>query len=181
MVDAVRVHIFGASGTGTSTLARGLATQLSTQCFDTDDFFWLPEDPPFVTVRPVAARLELMQQMFLPRSDWILSGSLLRWGDPVVERMTHAIFLTMDAEARMARLLVREVQRYGTDLGDENVKFMRWAKGYDDPAFTGRSLRSHRQWIAGLPVPVIELDGALERDALVAAAAVALDAATPVT
>jgi adenylate kinase family enzyme len=80
------VHIFGASGSGTSSLARGLATRLSTQCFDTDDFFWEPGDPPFTVVRPVAARLDLMQQVFLPRRDWILSGSLMKWGDPVVAR-----------------------------------------------------------------------------------------------
>jgi adenylate kinase family enzyme len=75
-VDAVRLHIFGASGSGTSSLARGLATRLSTQCFDTDDFFWMPSDPPFAEVRSVAARVELMQQAFLPRRDWILSGSM---------------------------------------------------------------------------------------------------------
>ncbi|MGR3660478.1 MAG: adenylate kinase [Paracoccaceae bacterium] len=175
VVDGVRLHIFGGSGTGTSTLARGLATRLASQCFDTDDFYWVPGDPAFEAARPVAARLALMQEVFLPRSDWILSGSLLRWGEPVVARMTHAIFLTMDAEARMARLLAREVQRYGTVFTDENVMFMRWAEGYDDPAFCGRSLTGHRDWIAGLPVPVIELDGGLARDELVEAAVAALE------
>lgn len=174
-MDVVRLHIFGASGSGTSSLARGLATRLSTQCFDTDDFFWMPSDPPFTEVRSVPARLDLMQQVFLPRRDWILSGSLLKWGEPVVARMTHAIFLTLDPEVRMARLRAREKQRYGLGLPAGNAGFMRWARGYDDPDFSGRNIRAHREWIAELPVPVIELDGAQTRAALVEAAVGALD------
>ena len=76
---ARRIHITGASGTGTSTLARVLAGRLETQAFDTDDFFWRPTDPPFQARRPVADRLALMQDVFLPRADWVLAGSFSGW------------------------------------------------------------------------------------------------------
>lgn len=46
------IHIFGASGSGTSTLGRAVAAGLGWRFLDTDDFFWLPTDPPFTTPRP---------------------------------------------------------------------------------------------------------------------------------
>jgi hypothetical protein len=89
--------------------------------------------------------------------------------------MTIAIFLTLDPAVRMARLQAREKQRYGTNLPTGYAGFMRWATGYDDPTFSGRNIREHREWIAELPVPVIELDGSQTRAALVEAAVGALD------
>ena len=37
-----RIHILGASGSGTTTLGRALAERLQCRHFDTDDYFWLP-------------------------------------------------------------------------------------------------------------------------------------------
>jgi hypothetical protein len=53
---------------------------------DVDDYFWLPTDPPYVDQRPEAERLALMEQVFLPRDAWVLSGSMMGWGDSVVAR-----------------------------------------------------------------------------------------------
>jgi Shikimate kinase len=41
-----RIHILGASGSGTTTLGRALAERLQYPHFDTDDSFWVPTDPP---------------------------------------------------------------------------------------------------------------------------------------
>ena len=60
---------------------------------------------------------------------------------------------------------------------DMNRHLVQEAKSYDDPDFSGRNIRAHREWIAELPVPVIELDGAQTRVALVEAAVGALDGA----
>jgi hypothetical protein len=99
-------------------------------------------------------------------SGWALSGSLLKWGDSFIRHFNLVVFLRIDPEARMARLHERERRRYGAliepggAMHAQHLEFIEWARGYDDPAFTGRSLASHRAWLAGLPCPVIELDGA---------------------
>ncbi|MDJ0630096.1 MAG: adenylate kinase [Rhodobacter sp.] len=176
-----RIHILGASGTGTSTLARGLASALGSQAFDTDDFYWLPTDPPFTDKRPAADRLALMETMFLPRSDWLLSGSMTRWGDPVIPRLTHVIFLTMAAGPRLARLRRRERQRYGALIRAGGTRagafkgFLDWAMAYDDPDFAGRSRHQHEAWLFELTCPVIRLDAAMPPEDLLAAALDALD------
>lgn len=160
----LRIHVLGASGSGTSTLARNLAKAFDSQCFDTDDFFWLPTDPPFRDKRPIEARLALMDQLFLPRGDWILSGSFAGWGDPIIPRLTHVIFLSMPTGPRLARLRKRERLRAGaTHLKTAEARaaqkaFLEWAAGYDDAEFTGRSRARHEVWLAALACPVVRID-----------------------
>jgi adenylate kinase family enzyme len=177
-----RIHVLGASGSGTSTLARGLASSLGSQCFDTDDFYWKPTDPPFREKRPIAERLELMNALFLPRRDWILSGSFTSWGAEIVPRLTHVIFLTLPAAKRLARLRKRERMRAdGTLLKSKdwrvaNAGFLEWAMAYDDPDFPGRSRITHERWLDMLEIPVIRLDGDEPPETLLARAIDALDA-----
>ena len=45
------IHIFGASGSGTTTLAEKISRELGYFHLDTDDYFWLPTDPPFCRKR----------------------------------------------------------------------------------------------------------------------------------
>jgi len=66
----------GASGSGTTTLARALADHWSVPHADADDYFWLPSDPPYVEKRPESDRLALMRSVFVPREAWVLSGSM---------------------------------------------------------------------------------------------------------
>jgi adenylate kinase family enzyme len=145
-------------------LARALANRLGSQAFDTDDFYWLPTDPPFRTPRPVEERLRLMEELFLPRPDWVLSGSLHSWGAQVMGHVTHVVFLTLPQAARLARLRSRERRRFGDriapggDLHAAHRGFLEWAMGYDEPQNPGRSLASHEAWLAKLPQPVIRLD-----------------------
>lgn len=177
-----RVLITGASGSGTSSLARSLASALSSQVFDADDIFWYPSDPPFVTKRLVVDRLSLMETLFLPRRDWIMSGSVIGWGQTIAPRLTHTISLSLDPEVRMNRLRARETQRMG-DLSQLSVHeaaahkgFMDWSASFDDPTFSGRNRIHHDRFLSGLQCPVIYLDSAISEAELLAQAIAALDA-----
>lgn len=178
-----RIHVTGASGSGTSTLARGLAMAFDSQCFDTDDFYWKPTDPPFREKRPIAERLALMQELFLPRRDWVLAGSFLSWGAPIVPRLTHVILLTVPAGQRLARLRRRERLRADPEhmrtpaWQAAHAGFLDWAMSYDDPGFTGRTRAAHERWLETLDCPVIRIDAAGPADAVLSQALVALDAA----
>ncbi|MEM9107174.1 MAG: AAA family ATPase [Pseudomonadota bacterium] len=169
-----RVHITGASGSGTTTLGRALAQAWSVPCHDTDDFYWLPQEPEFSIKRPVAERLELMERMFLPRRAWVLSGSLMGWGDGLMHRFDLVVFLRMDSAERLKRLKKREQQRYGSEAlqagGLRHKKyqaFLKWAAGYDDPDFSGRNRIGHENWLAHLTCPVLQLDSAASTEDLV--------------
>src|SRR5207249_3761430 len=52
-----RVHIVGASGSGTTSLGGALAARFGHRHLDTDDFFWVRTDPPYREKRPREERL----------------------------------------------------------------------------------------------------------------------------
>jgi hypothetical protein len=156
-----------------------MADAWSVPFHDTDDYFWHPTEPPYCSRRPKAERLALMEQMFLPRRAWVLSGSLTGWGDPLISRFDAVVFLTLDPATRLGRLRQREVARYGREAvepGGKNhpahLAFLEWAAGYDEPDFAGRSLKSHRNWLDGIKaltrIRVIEMDAVLPTDRLMA-------------
>ena len=57
---AQRLHIMDTPGSGRTRLSAALAKTLGCHHLDTDDFYWLPTDPPFGTKRPASERLSLL-------------------------------------------------------------------------------------------------------------------------
>ena len=163
-----RLHVIGASGAGTTTLARALADFWSVPHADADDYFWVPTEPPYVEKRPEADRLALMRSVFVPRDAWVLSGSMLGWGESVVGLCDAVVFLTLDPAERLRRLTARESVRQQDREVDVAAweGFLEWARGYDDPTFRGRSRAGHETWLHSLSQPVLRLDSALTREEL---------------
>ena len=46
------------------------------------------------------------------RESWVLSGSMIGWGDDVVARCDAVVFLTLDSAERLRRLEARGHARY---------------------------------------------------------------------
>lgn len=163
-----RVLVTGAAGTGTTTLAASLAASASVPYADADDYFWVPTDPPYRRKRDPDERVALMQQLFLPRPAWVLSGSVMGWGSAGEEVMRHvdaAVLLVLDPTVRLERIVARQLARYGEEaiapggaLHRDHVDFLEWCAGYDDPSFEGRNTAQHREWLASLEQPCVELD-----------------------
>ena len=94
-----------------------------------------------------------------------------RWsdgGDSVIAQCDAVVFLTLGAEERLRRLQAREIRRRaGADFdGAVWVAFTDWARGYDDPHFTGRSRSAHEAWLAQLSQPVLRLNSSAPREEL---------------
>lgn len=49
------IHIYGASGSGTSTLGRKICDELGYKFMDSDDYFWMPTIPQYLKKRERAA------------------------------------------------------------------------------------------------------------------------------
>src|SRR6266487_6632344 len=79
-----RIHILGASCSGTTTLGRGLAERLQYPHFETDDYFWLPTDPPYTQQRVRTERAQLLMDEVTAHDAWVVSGSLCGWGDVAI-------------------------------------------------------------------------------------------------
>ena len=161
-----RIHLMGASGSGVTTLGRAVANRLALPHHDSDDYFWLPTAPPYQTTRPAAERLRLMHEMFLPRLDWVLSGSVTGWGEELVPFFDLVVFVVAPRELRMRRLQAREATHFGAAAvapggwrHEETESFVEWASHYEAGDREGRSLAKHEAWLAGLPCPVVRVDG----------------------
>lgn len=102
-----RIHLLGASGSGVTTLGRALADRLALPQHDSDDYFWLPTVPPYQTQRARTDRLRLMTEMFLPRADWLLSGSVVGWGDDLIPYFDLVVFVQTARDVRLQRLRAR--------------------------------------------------------------------------
>ena len=160
---ARRIHILGASGSGTTTLASAVAQHLGCTHLDTDDFYWLPTEPKFEQIRPVEDRTALLASALDQADSWVLSGSLCGWGDVFIPRFDLVVFLYIPPDVRLARLAQREVNRYGADAiapgGPRDAKyqtFMAWAAAYDTGQVS-RTLTIHEHWLTTLPCPVLRL------------------------
>jgi len=166
-MDACRLNVIGASGSGTTTLGRALASHWSVPHADADDYFWVPTEVPYTVKREVPERLRLMHEIFVGRDSWVLSGSVASWGESLVETFDAVVFVSVDNDVRMRRLQDREAKRYGGMIAADHQDFLDWAAAYEDPSFQGRSRVQHEAWLAELPCPVLRLDSALAVDDLV--------------
>lgn len=160
------IHILGASGSGTTTLAKALSKELGYAHFDSDDYFWIHTEPPFTTKRPLDERVELLRNDIEKADKWILSGSNSSWGDFLMDSYDLVIFLYVPANIRMERLIQREMQRYsierilpGGDLYGSHKAFIEWAAAYETGGIEMRSLALHNEWLKQLICPVIRIDG----------------------
>jgi len=159
------LHVMGAAGSGTTTLGGALAAALDLPCHDTDDHLWLPTDPPYQALRPVAGRLERLGAALDAAPGWVLSGGLAGWGDPLIPRFDLVIFLSVATATRLDRLRRREAARHGRrieaggDLAAVHAGFLAWAAGYESVGLGQRSRAMHESWLADLPCPVLRLDG----------------------
>lgn len=155
----LKIHILGASGSGTTTLARALAPAVGATALDSDDYYWLPTQPPFRDRRDRALRRQLVMADLEHHPRAILSGAILGWGDDLEHAFDLVVFLSLPHELRVRRLRDRELTRYG----EVNEAFIAWAAGYDDdpPTSSTRNRRRQLEWLGERRCPVLRLEGDL--------------------
>lgn len=163
-----RIHILGASGSGTSTLAEALEKELGFRHFDTDNYYWLPSDPPFEKKLPIEDRIKLIMNDISSVDKWALSGSLCGWGDVLIQYFDLVVYLWIPSEIRIPRLIEREKLRYGKEAIEEGgamhnsiKEFIEWASQYDSGGMDMRSKAMHNAWLSSLECPVLRLKGDL--------------------
>ena len=179
----MKLHITGASGSGTTTLGLALCEQLGAQHHDTDDYFWIPTDPPFEEPCPMPERLECLRKDLDASPDWVLSGSFGDWGDPLISRFDLVVFLLVPTGVRLARLHDREQRLFGSEavapggrMHENHLAFLDWAASYDEGGLEMRSLARHIAWLETLPCCVTRLEGEMTTEEQVEAVVSDLEA-----
>jgi hypothetical protein len=160
-----------------------MAMRFGHRHLDTDDYFWLRTVPPYRETRSREERLALLRQASRESKSWVLSGSLCAWGDPLIPEFELIVFLAVPTPVRLARLRVRESERYGQhaiepggQLHGAHVEFLDWAGRYDTGGLEMRSRALREAWLATVSCPVIRLEGELSRDEQLERIGASLDA-----
>lgn len=157
-----KIHILGASGSGTTTLAEHLAEKLLHEHFDSDDYFW---ELKYSHVRAREHRILSLQNDLESVDKWLLSGSVIDWGDPLIPLFDLLIFLSIPNEIRLERLKQREMDRFGSRILPGNDKhndyrdFIAWASCYENGGLDVRSRKQQEAWLKQLSCPVLRING----------------------
>ena len=168
----MHIHIFGASGSGVTTLGLALADELGYSYFDADSYFWEKSEVPFTIKRdPEQRNLSLLHDLS-QTSNWILGGSIVQWGDEFPKLFDLTVFLLLPPDVRLERLKKREYERYGDIIFTDPERhqkyndFISWSSGYDDSTTQsssgrglGRTLKVHQDWAAKLSCPFLQITG----------------------
>jgi len=158
----MKIHLFGASGAGVTTLG----TTLEAPYFDSDDYFWGPSDGPFAVRRPKDERNALLAHDLTRGPRWVLGGSLGWgiWGEQPLTTLDLAMFLWLPPTLRLRRLRQREHARCGDVINTgparaaQTKAFLAWATDYDDGfCGSGHTPANHTAWLGCLACRVLAL------------------------
>lgn len=159
---AKRILILGASGSGTTTLAKALSKRLPQVFLDTDDYFFITK---FSEPRPLQDRREMLIKDLDYYENWVLSGHVCGWGDGFKKYFDVVVFILLPHDVRMERLKQREYDRYGKEMFESGSRyeqsqaFLQWAALYDTAGLEVRSKALHEEWLSDLSCPVLRIDG----------------------
>ncbi|MFA6236693.1 MAG: AAA family ATPase [Bacteriovorax sp.] len=165
MIKKIKIHIFGASGSGVTTLGKNLSQHYRIPSLDADDYYWKETNPPFQEANPIEARKILLKNAISSHSSWVVSGSLISWGDTIQNEFSCAIYLYVPMHERIQRIKNRERKRFGErievggDMYEGHSKFLEWAKQYDEGLLSGRSKPRHEAWMKTLKCPLLKIEG----------------------
>ena len=162
-----RIHITGASGSGTTTLGKEMNERLGFFHIDIDDVFWMPTDPPYQIRREREKRQEILIEKFNSNERWVTTGCVMGWGDFIIPEIDLCVYLWIPAEIRIERLKKREIAEYGekeTSKGGKYYEqykwFIEWASHYDDGKVDeGRTKEKQEAWMKKLTCPVLRIEG----------------------
>lgn len=159
-----KIHIIGAAGSGTTTLAEALSKEINYKHFDTDNYYWSPSEEPFTQKSNINERQIHLKNDLDKYENWVLSGSLCGWGDVFIPHFELVVYIWIPKDIRISRLIEREKERYGLEIEStgrryESFKeFIAWASKYDEAGIELRSRKLHESWLSKLDCPILRLE-----------------------
>ncbi|WP_380181207.1 AAA family ATPase [Kalamiella sp. sgz302252] len=148
----IRIYVYGASGTGTTTISRLIAEKCNIMHVDSDDIFWHSTKRPYQKIRAYEEQISEINARLLKHDSWVLAGSLELWKSQLEKHTTHMIFLTLSDNLRIDRILKREKDRFGDkinkdgELYEMHRSFIKWTKQYHNKTTKNSNFAMHLRW-----------------------------------
>ena len=160
------IIIFGAMGTGKTTLGRKLAQLLKFHHFDLDDYlFRWDTEIPFTVINSKENRTERLLSDIAKYPHFVMSGQMWSIRKSFEPLFDLGVFITAPTEIRMERVCSRETSRWGNrilpdgDMYKIHQESLFITKQYDTGEPPEPCLKRDEQWTTELPCPVLRIDG----------------------
>lgn len=144
-----KVLICGPNGAGKSTLGRALGALSGWRFVDAEDYYFpRPGDYGFSRTKEEVAAMLLRD--LRAGGDFIFASVKGDFGQEAVSRFTHAVLVCAPRDLRLGRVRERSVRRSG-GLTETDRGFLAMVAARPEGLV--------EEWLAGLPLEVIRVDG----------------------
>lgn len=161
----MKIEIFGAAGSGKTTLSKSWAKKYGWTHLESEDYLWQKTDPPYQKQFSLEEKLTSLAFDFHKYENIVLCGCVEGWGSKWETAFDLVVFLEIPHDIRMKRLIKREKEEYGELLKthdwviSNHKEFMEWAKSNDDIKNPNAEIHRYRKWIKKLNCPTLEING----------------------
>lgn len=160
------IIIFGAMGTGKTTLGKELAQRLHYKHFDLDDYHmrWDTEIP-FTAFHTKEDKTERLMNDISQYPHFVMSGQMWSIRKTFEPFFDLAVFINAPTEICVERCRLRALERWGNrvllggDMYEYNLNHLISAEQYATGEPPSVCLKRDEQWITELPCPVLRIDG----------------------
>jgi adenylate kinase family enzyme len=164
------ILVFGAAGSGSTTVARAIACQYGFHHIEVDEALFEPSDPPFLVRRSDVETNAIVAKQLANHKSCVISGSIIGWGESFKSQIDLVVFLHLPVEIRIDRIRRREQKRFGTrvaaggDMYLQHLAFLDWVRAYETGEANVRSLKQHRAWLSDISKPIVTITEPLSVD-----------------
>lgn len=153
------IVVCGLNGSGKSTFANALATQLGWEFVDIEDCFFPKDDPEYLYSNPRSREeaTAVLLQRIRESEHFVLASVKADYGWEVEKLFTLAVWLRTDAQTRAKRVRQRSYNKFGFrmlpggDLHQVEENFFTFCDN--------RREDEVEAWLSTLPCPTVQLDG----------------------
>lgn len=118
----MKIYITGSVGSGKTTLAKRLATELGLHHFETDNFVW--KRAPSGDIRNSEEQRNAHLAEALMQPEWIVEGVHIDWTDAAIDQADWIIFSDIPFKERKKRIIKRFLKQVvGVESANYEPKF----------------------------------------------------------
>ncbi|MCL2108785.1 MAG: AAA family ATPase [Oscillospiraceae bacterium] len=150
------IIVFGANGSGKTTIARELARTLDLKQIDHEDYCFEKSDIPYTVERSNEEIEALMLGDVEKFGRFVISACKGDFGDVIPQYYELAVYTEAPLELRIERVKRRGIERYGErvqkggDMYEQQLDFVDFV--------ANRPLSEFEEWAKTLTCPVIRID-----------------------